>query len=58
MNKKIEKLQNKNNELSAELLEKDKILENEKTKSINLVNEYEKKLKSVTDDHTLSLIHI
>ena len=52
LNKKIEKLQNKNNELSAELLEKDKILENEKTKSINLVNEYEKKLKSVTDDHT------
>ena len=52
LNKKIEKLQNKNNELSAELLEKDKILENEKNKSINLVNEYEKKLKSVTDDHT------
>ena len=51
MNKKIEKLQNKNNELSAELLEKDKILENEKNRSINLVNEYEKKLKSVADDH-------
>ena len=51
LNKKIEKLQNKNNELSAELLEKDKILENEKNRSINLVNEYEKKLKSVADDH-------
>ena len=51
LNKKIEKLQNKNNELSAELLEKDKILENEKNKSINLVNEYEKKLKAVTEDH-------
>ena len=32
LNKKIEKLQNKNNELSEELLEKDKILENEKNK--------------------------
>ena len=51
LNKKIEKLQNKNNELSAELIEKDKILENEKNKSINLVNEYEKKLKAVTEDH-------
>ena len=51
LNKKIEKLQNKNNELSAELLEKDKILENEKNRSINLVNDYEKKLKSVADDH-------
>ena len=51
LNKKIEKLQNKNNELTMELLEKDKILENEKNKSVNLVNEYEKKLKSVNDDH-------
>ena len=49
--KKIEKLQNKNNELSAELLEKDKILENEKNKSINLVNEYEKRLQSANEEH-------
>ena len=51
LNKKLEKLQNKNNELSSELIEKDKILENEKNKSINIVNEYEKKLKAVTEDH-------
>jgi len=51
LNIKIEKLKNKNNELTMELLEKDKILENEKNKSVNLVNEYEKKLKSVNDDH-------
>jgi hypothetical protein len=51
LNKKIEKLTNKNNELSAELLEKDKMLENEKNKSLNIINEYEKKIKSVTEDH-------
>ena len=51
LNKKIEKLTSKNNELSAELLEKDKMLENEKNKSLNIINEYEKKIKSVTEDH-------
>ena len=51
LNKKIEKLTNKNNELSMELLEKDKMLENEKNKSMNIINEYEKKIKQVTDDH-------
>ena len=34
-----------------ELLEKDKMLENEKNKSMNIINEYEKKIKQVTDDH-------
>ena len=51
LNKKIEKLSNKNNELTEELLEKEALLEKEKNKSINLVNEYEKKLKSVSEDH-------
>ena len=51
LNKKIEKLTSKNNELSAELLEKDKMLENEKNKSLNIINEYEKKIKQVSDDH-------
>ena len=51
LGKKIEKLTQKNNELSMELLEKDKILENEKNRSINIINEYEKKIKAVTDDH-------
>ena len=56
LSKKIEKLQNKNNELSAELLEKDKILENEKNKSINLVNEYEKRLQSANEEHNTIII--
>ena len=51
LNKKIGQLTNKNNELSMELLEKDKILENEKNKSLNIINEYEKKIKQVSDDH-------
>ena len=51
LNKKIEKLSLKNNELNEELLEKEAILEKEKNKSICLVNEYEKKLKSVSEDH-------
>ena len=51
LNKKIEKLSAKNNELTQELLEKEALLEKEKNKSINLVNEYEKKLKSVSEDH-------
>ena len=51
LNKKIEKLSAKNNELTQELLEKEALLEKEKNKSITLVNEYEKKLKSVSEDH-------
>ena len=51
LNKKIEKLSSKNNELTQELLEKEALLEKEKNKSITLVNEYEKKLKSVSEDH-------
>ena len=51
LNKKIEKLSAKNNELTQELLEKEALLEKEKNKSISLVNEYEKKLKSVSEDH-------
>ena len=51
LSKKIEKLSAKNNELTQELLEKEALLEKEKNKSINLVNEYEKKLKSVSEDH-------
>ena len=51
LNKKIEKLTTKNNELTQELLEKEAFLEKEKNKSITLVNEYEKKLKSVSEDH-------
>ena len=35
----------------GELLEKEALLEKEKNKSITLVNEYEKKLKSVSEDH-------
>jgi hypothetical protein len=51
LNKKIQKLISKNNELSKELAEKEKIYENEKNKSKYLIEEYEKKLKSVEEDH-------
>ena len=51
LNKNIQKLINKNNELSKELSEKEKIYENEKNKSKYLIEEYEKKLKSVKEDH-------
>ena len=51
LNKKIQKLISKNNELCKELAEKEKIYESEKNKSKYLIEEYEKKLKSVQEDH-------
>ena len=48
---KIQKLISKNNELCKELAEKEKIYESEKNKSKYLIEEYEKKLKSVQEDH-------
>lgn len=51
LNKKIEKLQAKNNSLSEELFEKDKQLENEQLKSQQIMAEYEKKIRLANDEH-------
>ena len=51
LNKKIEKLNEKNIELSSQLLDKEKSLEFEKKKSQKLIFDYEEKIKEATNEH-------
>ena len=51
LNKKIEKLTEKNMDLSNQLFEKEKSLEFEKKKSEKLISEYEEKIREATNEH-------